>query len=262
MVSSLTTGNTATGPTRPRIKSPLLSSRIPRCYLRLHVHTSEDTSLSWGEEYQIRTTATGPYRRIRASTERARARLGLDQSFERQRSRPGLLCGAPPKAIQNVIASAARPCWHPFAGAFPVSRDGLDGDEHGPDLYLSYTSHGLAACLVTGGVRRPLQEAAGQEPRARFWHPTGCRLRLHREGRPAGRAGRESGPKDDDPAMAPVNGWLAWRAASGEDDPRPWAALRRSELMTCGLKGVWAPVGTSLRLSPFSSGALSAQGYR
>jgi hypothetical protein len=27
--------------------------------------------------------------------------------------------------------------------------------------------------------------------------------------------------KDDNPAMAPVNGWLAWRAANGEDDLRP-----------------------------------------
>ena len=27
--------------------------------------------------------------------------------------------------------------------------------------------------------------------------------------------------KDENPAMAPVNGWLAWRAANGEDDPQP-----------------------------------------
>jgi hypothetical protein len=27
--------------------------------------------------------------------------------------------------------------------------------------------------------------------------------------------------KDDNPAMAPVNGWLAWRTASAEDGPRP-----------------------------------------
>jgi hypothetical protein len=27
--------------------------------------------------------------------------------------------------------------------------------------------------------------------------------------------------KDEDPGMAPVNGWLAWRAANGQDDPRP-----------------------------------------
>ena len=27
--------------------------------------------------------------------------------------------------------------------------------------------------------------------------------------------------KDEDPGMAPINGWLAWRAANGEDDPRP-----------------------------------------
>ena len=27
--------------------------------------------------------------------------------------------------------------------------------------------------------------------------------------------------KDGNPGMAPVNGWLAWRAANGEEDPRP-----------------------------------------
>jgi hypothetical protein len=27
--------------------------------------------------------------------------------------------------------------------------------------------------------------------------------------------------KNDNPAMAPVNGWLAWRTANGEGDPRP-----------------------------------------
>ena len=30
--------------------------------------------------------------------------------------------------------------------------------------------------------------------------------------------------KDDDPGMAPINGWLAWRTANGEDRPRPWPA--------------------------------------
>jgi hypothetical protein len=27
--------------------------------------------------------------------------------------------------------------------------------------------------------------------------------------------------KDGNPAMSPVNGWLAWRAANGQDGPRP-----------------------------------------
>jgi hypothetical protein len=27
--------------------------------------------------------------------------------------------------------------------------------------------------------------------------------------------------KNDNPGMAPVNGWLAWRTANGQDDPRP-----------------------------------------
>jgi hypothetical protein len=27
--------------------------------------------------------------------------------------------------------------------------------------------------------------------------------------------------KDDNPGMAPADGWLAWRAANGEEDPRP-----------------------------------------
>lgn len=26
--------------------------------------------------------------------------------------------------------------------------------------------------------------------------------------------------KDENPAMAPINGWLAWRAANGEDNPQ------------------------------------------
>jgi hypothetical protein len=29
------------------------------------------------------------------------------------------------------------------------------------------------------------------------------------------------GLKDANPAIAPINGWLAWRAANGEDHPRP-----------------------------------------
>jgi hypothetical protein len=27
--------------------------------------------------------------------------------------------------------------------------------------------------------------------------------------------------KNNNPAMAPINGWLAWRTANGEDGPRP-----------------------------------------
>jgi hypothetical protein len=65
-------------PTPLRIKSPLLSSMIPRHYLRLRACTSEDMSLTCELPYQIMTAAIGLYRRIRASTEQAPNRIGLD----------------------------------------------------------------------------------------------------------------------------------------------------------------------------------------
>src|SRR5690348_15488605 len=74
----------------PRIKSPLLCSRASRYYLRLYACTSEDMSRTCTPSYQTMTAATGLYRRIRASTEQARDRIGLDQSDEMRQSRPGI----------------------------------------------------------------------------------------------------------------------------------------------------------------------------
>ncbi len=70
--------NPVTGPMCPQIKSPLLSSTVPRYYLRLHGSTSEDMSLTCKLPCQMMTAATGLYRRIRASTDQARNRIGLD----------------------------------------------------------------------------------------------------------------------------------------------------------------------------------------
>jgi len=78
----------------PRIKSPLLCSRIPRHYLRLCARTSEDISLTCSPAYRMMTAATGLYRRIRASTEQAPNPIGLDHLLRKvdgdgARSRPG-----------------------------------------------------------------------------------------------------------------------------------------------------------------------------
>jgi len=73
----------------PRIKSPLSSSTVPRYYLRLHDGTCEDMFLTCKPSYRMMTAATGPYRRIRASTERTIRPTGLDQSRRTRRSRQG-----------------------------------------------------------------------------------------------------------------------------------------------------------------------------
>jgi hypothetical protein len=44
---------------------------VLRRYLPLYARACEDTPLPWEKGYQIGTAATGLYRRIRASTERA-----------------------------------------------------------------------------------------------------------------------------------------------------------------------------------------------
>jgi hypothetical protein len=62
----------------PRIKSPLLCSRIPRYYLHLHVRTSEDMSLTCRKLYRIMTAAATRYRDIRANMEQTRNPHGLD----------------------------------------------------------------------------------------------------------------------------------------------------------------------------------------
>lgn len=60
------------------IKSPLLSSTIPRYYLRLHARTSEDMPLTCKRSYRIMTAAASPYRGIRATTEQPSTCIGLD----------------------------------------------------------------------------------------------------------------------------------------------------------------------------------------
>jgi len=62
----------------PRIKSPLLCSRVPRYYLHLRVRTSEDMSLTCRKVYRIMTAAASPYRDIRANMEQTRNPHGLD----------------------------------------------------------------------------------------------------------------------------------------------------------------------------------------
>ena len=62
----------------PQIKSPLLCSRIPRYYLRLHARTSEDMPLTCRKSYRIMTAAASPYRDIRANMEQTRKLYGLD----------------------------------------------------------------------------------------------------------------------------------------------------------------------------------------
>ena len=66
----------------PRIKSPLLCSRIPRYYLRLHARTGEDTSLTCRKLYRKMTAAASPYQDIRANMKRTRNPYGLDHYGE------------------------------------------------------------------------------------------------------------------------------------------------------------------------------------
>jgi hypothetical protein len=62
----------------PRIKSPLLCSRVPRYYLRLHARTSEDRPSKCWKSYRIMTAAASQYRDIRANMERTSIQIGLD----------------------------------------------------------------------------------------------------------------------------------------------------------------------------------------
>src|SRR5690348_14776803 len=161
----------------PRIKSPLLCSRVPRYYLRLYACTSEDMSRTCTPSYRTMTAATGLYRRIRASTERARDRLGLDQSDETRQSRPGI----PAWRTARGNTECDRRCRSPMMASLSRARSWSvamrnGGDGLGPDVHLRCTYRvpriDLRACLAAGGSAA-LQEAAGQKPRARFWHPTG-----------------------------------------------------------------------------------------
>jgi hypothetical protein len=67
----------------PRIKSPLLSSMLPRYYLRLRARTSEDMPLTCKTAYRIMTADASPYRGIRATTEQPSVCTGLDHHGRR-----------------------------------------------------------------------------------------------------------------------------------------------------------------------------------
>jgi hypothetical protein len=133
--------------------------------------------LPWEKEYQIRTTATGLYRRIRASTEPARDRIGLDQMHETRQSWPGI----PARRTARGNTERDRQCRSPMTASLSRARSwsvamrrGSDG--LGPDVYPRCTCRvPRMTCGLPRGrwVRRPLQEAAGQKSRVQFWHPTG-----------------------------------------------------------------------------------------
>jgi hypothetical protein len=161
----------------PRIKSPLLCSRFPRYYLHLHARTSEDMLLPWEKEYQIRTTATGLYRRIRASTEPARDRIGLDQTHETRQSWPRISA----RRTARGNTECDRQCRSPMTASLSRARSWSvamrrGGDGLGPDVYPCYTCRvPRMTCGLPRGrwVRRPLQEAARQKSRVQFCTPQG-----------------------------------------------------------------------------------------
>ena len=154
---------------------------IPRYYLRIHARTSEDTLLPWEKEYQIKTTATGLYRRIRASAEPARDRIGLDQTHETRQSWPGI----PARRTARGNTECNRQCRSPMTASLSRARSWSvamrrGGDGLRPDVYPRCTCRvPRMTCGLPRGrwVRRPLQEAAGQKSRVQFWHPTGSHPR-------------------------------------------------------------------------------------
>src|ERR1700757_299962 len=140
----------------PRIKSPLLCSRVPRYYLRLNARTSEDMSLTCTPPYQTMTAATGLYRRIRASTERARDRIGLDQSDETRQSRPGI----PAWRTARGNTECDRRCRSPMMASLSRARSWsvamrTGGDGLGPDVHLRCT------CRVPRIDLRPASRPVG-----------------------------------------------------------------------------------------------------
>ena len=143
----------------PRIKSPLLRSRVPRRYLRLHACTSEDMSLTCNPPYRTMTATTGLYRRIRASTERARDRIGLDQSDETRQSRPGI----PAWRTARGNTECDRRCRSPMMASLSRARSWAaamrnGGDGLGPDVYLRCTYH--VPRIDLGPASRPVDPPA------------------------------------------------------------------------------------------------------
>jgi hypothetical protein len=86
------------------------------------------------------TAATGLYRRIRASTERARDRIGLDQSDDIRQSRPGI----PARRTARGKTECDRRCRSPMMASRSRARSWSvamrnGGDGLGPDVYLRCT---------------------------------------------------------------------------------------------------------------------------
>jgi hypothetical protein len=105
---------------------------------------------------QIRTTATGLYQRIRASTERARNRIGLDQSHGMRRSWPCI----PARRTARGNTECDRPCGSPRAASLSGARSWSvamrrGGDGLGPDVYLRCT------CRVPRIDLRPASRPVG-----------------------------------------------------------------------------------------------------
>ena len=97
-------------------------------------------SLICDPSYQTMTAATGLYRRIRASTERARDRIGLDQSDEMRQSRPGI----PAWRTARGNTECDRRCRSPMMASLSRARSWSvamrnGGDGLGPDVYLRCT---------------------------------------------------------------------------------------------------------------------------
>jgi len=108
------------------------------------------------------------------------------------------------QVIHDHMAQIA--AWH-AAAAYPGT---MDGDTAG-QLFALLTDTALAYLMEAGteladpGPGQSLAAAAGITAKDAVLTGLGENLDL----------------QDGNPAMAPVNGWLAWRAVNGEDDLRP-----------------------------------------
>jgi hypothetical protein len=170
----------------PRIKSSLLSSMIPRYYLRLHGCTSEDTSLPRVTSYRMMTAATGPYQRIRASMERAIWSIGLNQSHRTRRTRQSVPTWRATQGSTECDCQRRSSAVACLRCAFrvisdkgaPVTCADRTCTCAVPIVYLAWTcglSRGSRVRPSASGRRRP-------ETWTPFWHPTGDRGEGHDHG--------------------------------------------------------------------------------
>jgi hypothetical protein len=125
------------------------------------------------------TAATGLYRRIRASTERARDRIGLDQSDETRQSRPGIPAWRTARGNTECDRRCRSPMMAPRSRARSWSvaiRNG--GDGLGPDGYLRCTYRVPRIDLKPAS--RPVDPPAASvsrrsEAASAVWHPHAAR---------------------------------------------------------------------------------------